>query len=200
MPLVSTLGSPYCFKYPIYVQLYWIKLIEFLSLFRSDFPVKGHPYTFAMPAIFRWSDFLKSSDGWRFTKATTAGTHYVQVWLKFQFRPNFDFFWNFREVSTSPIPPFCPMLCWRSWPRRQTLSTWQNSSTSTTSWRSWTDSRNCSTPWQTTRTGRRERSLSRRWRTSRLSCPGGWSATLTGIPYHQLWACAVCSSLREAVP
>ena len=54
-----------------------------LSLFRSDFPVKGHPYTFAMPAIFRWADFLKSSDGWRFTKATTAGIHYVQVSPKF---------------------------------------------------------------------------------------------------------------------
>ena len=32
-----------------------------------------------MPAIFGWADFLKSSDGWRFTKATTDGNHYVQV-------------------------------------------------------------------------------------------------------------------------
>ena len=35
-----------------------------------------------MPAIFRWSDFLKTSDGWRFTKATTEGKHYVQVSVK----------------------------------------------------------------------------------------------------------------------
>ena len=35
-----------------------------------------------MPAIFRSSDFLKTSDGWRFTKATTEGKHYVQVSMK----------------------------------------------------------------------------------------------------------------------
>jgi len=56
----------------------WFPLGDPNLAFKSDFPVKGHPYTFAMPAIFRWSDFSKSSDGWRFTKATTAGTHYVQ--------------------------------------------------------------------------------------------------------------------------
>ena len=61
------------------VQLSFAFLWNISPLLRSDFPVKGHPYTFAMPAIFRWSDFLKTSDGWRFTKATTEGKHYVQV-------------------------------------------------------------------------------------------------------------------------
>ena len=67
---------------PGFVQPYFTILWLNYFLLRSDFPVKGHPYTFAMPAIFRWSDFLKTSGGWRFTKATTEGKYYVQVSVK----------------------------------------------------------------------------------------------------------------------
>ena len=167
----------------------WMPMGNPANAFRSDFPVEGRPHSIGkpntslcslsisihtgMPGIYTWASIRTGEQ---------KGSHHTGAkkrWVVIKYI--FGYFCTSGTSlvgSTWPILRFSQMLFSKRSQEQSTNQRFRPSSTPTTTWKNWTDTKGGFSPWPTRRAGWRELTQFLRSRTSSPTSLGGLHATM----------------------